>query len=125
VSVYAGTAPLTRRPIRLKSTVKTEQRHGQWIGGWRGAEQVRPDRDRDRGCRCGGHADGRRARHGRRGRVRQRLDIGGAGEWPTTFTEATVNVLDPVGPLYAAIGTGDLRAYVQGQDDVCHAALSN
>jgi len=25
VSVYAGTDPLTRRPIRLKSTVKTEQ----------------------------------------------------------------------------------------------------
>ena len=25
VSVYAGTDPLTRRPIRLKSAVKTEQ----------------------------------------------------------------------------------------------------
>lgn len=101
----------------------TAARHGQWIGGWRGAEQVRPDCDRSRGCRRGGHADGRRARRGRRGR--QRLDIGGAEEWPTTFTEATVIVLDPVGPLYAAIGAGDLRAYVQGQDDVCHAALSN
>jgi hypothetical protein len=26
-------------------------------------------------------------------------------------------VLDPAGALYAAIGAGDLRAYVQGQDD--------
>jgi hypothetical protein len=32
----------------------------------------------------------------------------------TTFTEATVIVLDPAGPLYAAIGAGDLHAYVQG-----------
>jgi hypothetical protein len=27
--------------------------------------------------------------------------------------------------LYQAIGAGNLRAYVQGQDDVGHAALSN
>jgi hypothetical protein len=34
-------------------------------------------------------------------------------------------VLDPAGSVYAAIGAGNLRAYVQGQDDVGHVALSN
>ena len=29
------------------------------------------------------------------------------------------------GALYTAIGAGNLRAYVQGQDDVGHAALAN
>lgn len=34
-------------------------------------------------------------------------------------------MLDPAGPLYAAIGSGNLRAYIQGTDDVGHAALAN
>jgi hypothetical protein len=33
--------------------------------------------------------------------------------------------LDPAGPLYVAIGSSNLRAYVQGQDDAGHAALAN
>ena len=33
--------------------------------------------------------------------------------------------LDPTGPLYVAIGSSNLRAYVQGQDDRGGAALSN
>jgi hypothetical protein len=33
--------------------------------------------------------------------------------------------LDPAGPLYAAIGVGNLRARVQGQDDAGHAALAS
>ena len=49
----------------------------------------------------------------------------GAEDWPTTFVAGTVIVLDPTGALYTAIGGGNLRAYVQGQDDVGHAALSN
>jgi hypothetical protein len=34
---------------------------------------------------------------------------------------------DTTGPrlLYQAISAGNLRAYVQGEDDVGHAALSN
>lgn len=53
----------------------------------------------------------------------------GAGEYGSaggaTFIEGTVIELDPAGALYRAIGAGNLRAYVQGQDDVGHAALSN
>ena len=33
--------------------------------------------------------------------------------------------LDPAGPLYAAISSGNLRPYVQGQDAVGHGALAN
>jgi hypothetical protein len=44
---------------------------------------------------------------------------------PLTFLEGTAIVLDPAGALYAAIGSGNLRAYTQGTDDVGHAALSN
>lgn len=54
---------------------------------------------------------------------------GPASAWaqgfPATFIVGQVIVADPAGPLYAAIGAGNLRAYVQGQDDVGHAALSN
>ena len=39
--------------------------------------------------------------------------------------KGTVNELDPAGPLYAAIGAGNLRAWVQGADDVGHQGLSN
>jgi hypothetical protein len=49
----------------------------------------------------------------------------GAVLWPQTFIAGTTIVLDPAGPLYAAIGAGNLRAYQQGHDDVGHAALSN
>jgi hypothetical protein len=49
----------------------------------------------------------------------------GAALWPTTFIAGTPIVLDPTGALYTAIGAGNLRAYVQGSDDVGHAALSN
>jgi len=45
--------------------------------------------------------------------------------YDTTFLAGTPILLDPAGPLYAAIGAGNLRAYVPGQDDVGHAALGN
>jgi hypothetical protein len=45
--------------------------------------------------------------------------------WPVTFLEGTAMLLDPAGELFAAIGSGNLRAYGQGTDDVGHAALSN
>ena len=45
--------------------------------------------------------------------------------WPTAYQVGQVIVLDPAGALFAAIGAGNLRAYVQGQDDVGHAALAN
>jgi hypothetical protein len=52
-----------------------------------------------------------------------------AGEtaWPAngSLLTGTVIVLDPAGALYAQIGSGNLRAFVDGQDDVGHAALSN
>lgn len=57
-----------------------------------------------------------------------------AGHWGTTGTTipaGTVIVADSsagtTAPqlLYQAIGAGNLRPYVQGQDDVGHAALSN
>jgi hypothetical protein len=48
----------------------------------------------------------------------------GGGLWPQTFLEGTTILLDPAGATYAAIGAGNLRAYVQGMDDVGHAALS-
>lgn len=43
----------------------------------------------------------------------------------TTFAKGQVILLDPAGPLYTQIGAGNLRAYVQGQDDVGHAGLHN
>ena len=48
----------------------------------------------------------------------------GAVLWPTTFQAGTTIILDPAGPLYTAL-RGNLRAYVQGQDDRGGAALSN
>jgi hypothetical protein len=54
---------------------------------------------------------------------------GAAGVWagavPVTYLKGQVIHLDPAGKLFAAIGAGNLRAYVQGQDDVGHAALAN
>lgn len=49
----------------------------------------------------------------------------GFGLWPQTFIQGTAIVLDPAGALYTAIGAGNLRAYVQGQDDIGHAGLAN
>jgi hypothetical protein len=45
--------------------------------------------------------------------------------WATTFLRNTVIVLDPAGPVYAQIGASNLRAFVQGQDDVGHSAAGN
>lgn len=52
----------------------------------------------------------------------------GAEDWPMTFIAGTAIVLDSGTPsaLYTALNTaGALRAYVPGQDDVGHAAISN
>lgn len=49
----------------------------------------------------------------------------GVSIWPFTYKQGQVIMLDPAGPVYAAIGAGNLRAYVQGTDDVGHAAISN
>jgi hypothetical protein len=48
----------------------------------------------------------------------------GIGYFGQTFIAGTTIVLDPAGPLYAAL-SGSLRPYVQGQDDRGGAALSN
>ena len=45
--------------------------------------------------------------------------------WPTTYQQGQLIELDPAGTLFAAIGSGNLRAYVQGSDDVGHQALAN
>jgi hypothetical protein len=42
-----------------------------------------------------------------------------------TFLVNTPIVLDPSGPLYAAIGAGNLMAWRDGTDAVGHATLSN
>ena len=44
--------------------------------------------------------------------------------FPQSFQPGTAIVLDPAGPLYAAL-SASLRPYVQGQDDAGHAALAN
>lgn len=58
----------------------------------------------------------------------------GAATWGSnggaTFLQGTVIYADSggtggAGALYTAIGSGNLRAFVDGQDDVGHAALSN
>ena len=45
--------------------------------------------------------------------------------WPTTYLKGQAIVLDPAGSLFAAIGGGNLRAWVDGQDTSGHAALGN
>ena len=49
--------------------------------------------------------------------------------FPVTFQAGQVIELDPAttagAALQAAIGVGNLRAYVQGTDDAGHAALAN
>lgn len=50
----------------------------------------------------------------------------GAEDWPMTFIAGTAIVLDSGSALFAALnGASALRAYVPGQDDVGHAAISN
>jgi hypothetical protein len=34
-------------------------------------------------------------------------------------------ILDPAGPLYTAIGAGNLRSFVDGYDTAGHAGLAN
>jgi hypothetical protein len=50
------------------------------------------------------------------------------GVFPQTFVAGTAIDLEPAGALYAAITAANasaLRAYVPGQDDMGHRALSN
>jgi hypothetical protein len=49
----------------------------------------------------------------------------GFGLWPQTFLAGQAIILDPAGPLFAAIGAGNLRLFTQGTDDVGHQALAN
>jgi hypothetical protein len=42
-----------------------------------------------------------------------------------TFLKGTPVLLDPAGSVFSAIGAGNLRNWVQGQDDVGHAGLAN
>jgi hypothetical protein len=51
--------------------------------------------------------------------------VTGGQLWATTFLKGTAILLDPAGPLYAAIGAGNLRAFTEGTDTVSHAALAN
>ena len=64
--------------------------------------------------------------------VKPRVGTSGRYGWlPVTFLPGMVVYADSTagttGPqlLYVAIGAGNLRAYVQGTDDVGHGALSN
>jgi hypothetical protein len=50
---------------------------------------------------------------------------GGEGYFTVVLLKNTVIMLDPAGAVFTDIGSGNLRAYVQGQDDVGHAGLSN
>jgi hypothetical protein len=45
--------------------------------------------------------------------------------WATTFLAGQVIMLDPAGALFSQIGSGNLRAYVQGSDDVGHLSTGN
>ena len=49
----------------------------------------------------------------------------GGYAFPTLLLKGTPIILDPAGSLYAAIGASNLRAFVDGQDWVSHAALGN
>ena len=46
----------------------------------------------------------------------------GGPVWATTWLKGTVILLDPAGAMYTQIGAGNLRAYVQGSDDVGHGS---
>ena len=50
----------------------------------------------------------------------------GYAAFPQSFQPGTPIVLDNASPLYSYLnGQGAVRAYVQGTDDVSHAAISN
>lgn len=49
----------------------------------------------------------------------------GGALFSLTYFAGTANVLHPADHLYAAIGAGNLPAYVQGTDDQGGAAISN
>ena len=49
----------------------------------------------------------------------------GGPVWPTTLLKGQAIMLDPAGPLYTLIGAGNLRAWVDGQDNVGHLGLHN
>ncbi len=50
----------------------------------------------------------------------------GYAAFPQPFQPGTPIVLDSASPLYTYLnGQGAVRAYVQGTDDVSHAAISN
>jgi hypothetical protein len=50
----------------------------------------------------------------------------GYAAFPQSFQSGTPIVLDNASPLYSYLnGQGAVRAYVQGTDDVSHAAISN
>jgi len=50
----------------------------------------------------------------------------GYAAFPQSFQPGTRIVLDSASPLYTYLnGQGGVRAYVQGTDDVSHAAISN
>jgi hypothetical protein len=42
-----------------------------------------------------------------------------------TYPAGMAIVLDPAGPLFAAIGSSNLRAFTDGTDTVPHQAISN
>lgn len=44
---------------------------------------------------------------------------------PITLLPNQVIMLDPAGALYGLIGAGNLRAFIDGQDTIGHAAISN
>ena len=48
------------------------------------------------------------------------------GLWPLVFLVSTPVYLDPAGALYSALGgAANLRTWIDGTDNVSHAALSN
>jgi hypothetical protein len=47
------------------------------------------------------------------------------GIWPQTFLSGQAIYLDPAGALYSAIGGSNVRAWIDGTDNVSHQALSN
>ena len=92
----------------------------------RGNEPVCADRDH--------HGPGWHARHrdGWRAGDRRAAGFGcvgisaGYAVSPQSFQPGTPIVLDSASPLYTYLnGQGGVRAYVQGTDDVSHAAISN
>jgi hypothetical protein len=49
----------------------------------------------------------------------------GGPPWPVSYRKGTPIVLDPAGPLFTLIGSGNLRAFVDGQDAAGRPGISN